>query len=207
MDINIDKVDTYNESVLFEKLRQVTMLENPEVFPYEKAYMSLERLDINELAPAQLYVLKSEINKVKILDWELSKLSVDMLNLNGFARIHLTINNNKYSIVDLLPPIVEESIEKNGKIYNIINDGMHRCYLSYMYHTNPKVVFIRGISKKTPYYAYPIPNRNWDKIEILDSIPENYIKKWHRVENNKSLYRNFNSSFINVGGPRGYSSN
>jgi len=34
-------------------------------------------------------------------------------------------------------------------------------------------------------------------------IPEGVLKKWHRIPDNKRLYRDFNSAFLNVGGPRG----
>jgi len=105
--------------------------------------------------------------------------------------------------VDLLPPVIEEFIEKNGRVVRIINDGMHRVYLAFLEWIVPQVIYVRGVPKNLPYYAFPIPEQDWTKIEIVDDIPARYIKKWHRIEKNKRLYRNFNSAFINVGGPRG----
>jgi hypothetical protein len=39
-------------------------------------------------------------------------------------------------------------------------------------------------------------------VEERDDLPPGYLKKWHRIENYHALYRNFNSAFSNVGGPR-----
>ena len=44
-------------------------------------------------------------------------------------------------------------------------------------------------------------------LQIMQDLPEGYIKKWHRIKNYKSLYRDFNTGFQNVGGPRGHFSN
>ncbi len=65
----------------------------------------------------------------------------------------------------------------------------------------PEVLLVRGIPKTLPYYAFPLPG-GWDKVEELDALPAGYLKKWHRIANYHALYRNFNSAFSNVGGPR-----
>jgi hypothetical protein len=80
-------------------------------------------------------------------------------------------------------------------------------YVARLEWKTPQVAYIRGIPAGYPYYAYPIPGDNcWDVVKILEGshIPSGLIKKWHRISDNKTLYRNFNSSFTNVGGPRGH---
>lgn len=103
--------------------------------------------------------------------------------------------------MDLLPPIVEESVENDGSVHLIINDGMHRVYMALREWFIPQVALIRGVPKDLPYYAFPVPG-GWDKVEERDDLPDGYLKKWHRIKNYYSLYRNFNSAFTNVGGPR-----
>lgn len=195
-------VELFPEEELIKRLRQVTMLEDRETKPYETAFISLERISVEDIFPTQLYVWKKELQKVRELEWQLQDKGVDMFSLNGFARLHLT---NQDEPIDLLPPIVEECIEKNHRITHVINDGMHRIYLAYLEWVIPQVVFVRGVPKHLPYYAFPVPAKDWSKIQLVDDIPEGMIKKWHRIKRNKLLYRDYNSSFMNVGGPRGYS--
>lgn len=198
--IEILKVERFTEKDLIDRLRGLTMLEDEKVYPYRDTFISLERISIEDIFPAQRYVLKEELLKVRELKWRLEKFGVDLFNLDGFVRMHLAGASEP---VDLLPPVVEENIERNGRIVNIVNDGMHRVYSAYLEWVIPQVVFVRGLPKHIPYYSFPIPDKDWTKIELIDEIPKNYIKKWHRTEQNKQLYRNFNSVFMNVGGPRG----
>jgi hypothetical protein len=68
------------------------------------------------------------------------------------------------------------------------------------------VVLVEDLPPQCPYYAYPIPGAApWDQVAVIegDKVPAGIIKKWHRTSDNKRLYRDFNSAFQNVGGPRG----
>ena len=67
----------------------------------------------------------------------------------------------------------------------------------------PEVVLIRGVPKNLPYYAFPVPG-GWNSVEEREDLPPGYLKKWHRIADYHSLYRNFNSAFKNVGGPRDF---
>lgn len=198
--MKIASAERYDENELIKRLRNVTMLEDKELYPYRHASISLEKICIEELHPPQRYVLKSELYKVRELKWELEKFNIDIFDIGGFVRITL---DNIAEPIDLLPPIIEEVIERNGRITHIINDGMHRVYMAYLEWVIPQVVFVRGLPKGVPYYSFPIPEQDWKQIEIRDDLPEGFIKKWHRIAQNKKLYRNFNSAFKNVGGPRG----
>jgi hypothetical protein len=200
MKMKITSVRLFDEKELVERLKNLTMLENDRLYPYRDAYISVEKICVEELHPPQRYVLKSELAKVRELKWRLEEHGVDMFDLKGFVRLSLEGSSEP---VDLLPPVVEEIVEKNGRITHIVNDGMHRIYAAYLEWVVPRVVYVRGLPRNAPYYAFAIPERDWTKIELRDDIPPTYIKKWHRIERNKTLYRNFNSVFSNVGGPRG----
>lgn len=198
--MNILNVEHFGADELLERLRNLTMLTDKETKPYENAFISLENISTEDLFPAQRYVLKSELYKVRDLKWALEEKGFDLFNLNGFVRLTLEGVDEP---VDLLPPVVEERIERNGRIVNIINDGMHRVYSAYLEWVIPQVIFVRGLPKNLPYYAYAIPEKDWTQIELRDDIPKTFVKKWHRIKENKKLYRDFNSTFKNVGGPRG----
>jgi hypothetical protein len=191
-------VERFSEADLIDRLREVTMLKAPEIKVYAMAFISLENVAADYLSPPQNYILRDELKKVRELKWALAEHEIDIFHLDGFVRLMLEGSDEP---VDLLPPIVEESIEKNGAVHLIVNDGMHRVYMALREWVIPQVALIRGIPKDFPYYAYPLPG-GWSKVEERDDLPANYLKKWHRIENYHSLYRNFNSAFSNVGGPR-----
>lgn len=197
--MRIKNVIYHSEDELISRLRDVRLLKKPDILIYKDCLISLEKISTDYLFPTQRYVLIQELEKVRNLQWALKELGYDMFCLNGFLEIWIDGSDQP---IALLPPVVEESIEANGAAIILINDGMHRLYLARQQWVVPQVVYIRGIPKEYPYYAYPNPKR-WEDIEIIDELPPNYIKKWHRIANYHSLYRNFNSAFSFVGAPRG----
>ncbi|MCE5198991.1 MAG: hypothetical protein ABFD54_18165 [Armatimonadota bacterium] len=201
--MNIERVEQHSVEELLANMRRVGMLTHPEDYPYENAQIELVSLHTNEIAPAQRYVLNCELMKVRDLQWALQEHGVDLFKLDGYASIWLEGYDDP---IDVLPPVVEESEEADGSVVRILNDGMHRVYLARMERTPIQVVYARNVPKQYPYYAFPLVN-GWADVEIMQDLPEGYIKKWHRIKNYKSLYRNFNSGFQNVGGPRGHFTN
>ncbi len=196
--MNIIKYEKFSEPELVQRLRQVTMLKSPETKVYSDTFISLEKISTDYMSPPQNYILREELKKVRELKWALEKIGIDIFELQGFVRITL---DSSAEPIDVLPPIVEESIEQDGSAHLLVNDGMHRVYMARREWITPQVVLIRGIPKHLPYYAYPAPG-GWNSVEERDDLPPGYLKKWHRIENYHSLYRNFNSAFTNVGGPR-----
>lgn len=195
----IEHVEHHTSERLIERLRQVTLLKQPEVKIYEQCTISIEKISPQCLYPTQRYVLIEELTKVRNLQWALRELGYDMFCLNGYLDIWF---KDLREPITLLPPVVEESIEGDGRIVALINDGMHRLYLAHRQWVVPQVVYIRGIPKEYPYYAYPNPFQ-WDGIDVINELSESYVKKWHRIRDYHSLYRNFNSAFSKVGAPRG----
>jgi len=197
--MQITQVERHGVDELIANMRRVSMLTQPDVFPYADAHIELETLHTGEIAPAQRYVLTQEILKVRDLRWALRDHDVDMFELNGYVTIRLEGYDEP---IDLLPPVVEHSAEADSGVVRILNDGLHRVYLARMERSIIQVVYVRNVPKQYPYYAFPLVN-GWDDVQIVSELPEGYIKKWHRIRDYKSLYRNFNSGFTNVGGPRG----
>lgn len=206
--MNITIVKRYQGSwgidQLIKRLRLVGMLKAEFTRPYKDAYISLEKVDVDCIAPPQNYVLNSELQGKLELKYALEKQDIDMYNLNGFVEFKVDgdLDENGEEIIrTLLPPVVEESVEADGMIVPVLNDGMHRCYLARTERRRMEIIYIRGVSKELPYYAYPIRG-GWNSVERINSLEKGYIKKWHRIQDNKKLYRNFDSAFYTCSKPR-----
>jgi len=197
--MDIQRVEHHTVEELIENMRNVGMLTRPETKLYADSVIELVTLHTNEIAPAQRYVLTQEILKVRDLRWALREHGVDLFKLDGYFTMWLQGYDEP---IDLLPPVIEQSAEADGSVVKILNDGMHRVYLARMERSPIQVVYVRHVPPQYPYYAYPLVN-GWDDVRIVQDLPGGYIKKWHRIANYKSLYRDFNTAFQNVGGPRG----
>lgn len=187
----------FSSKELFKKLKDVVMLEDYYTYVYRDTYMSNINIDPNSLFPCQFYISKKELDSKIQLQEAFREKGCDILNLDGYCEFKL---NNEPIYRTILPPIIEESIEADGKIYPLINDGMHRIYLAKLQKRRINIVYIRG--SKKPYYAYPLPN-GWADVRIVNEINKNLIKKIHRIQDNKKLYRNFDSVFHQCSSPRG----
>jgi hypothetical protein len=199
----VTRVEAHGPDELIARLRDVRMLKDPQAKPYARAKISLAALDYSAFRPAQRYVLGDNLLKVQHLEWELARHGHHPLALEGYLTLWTDRSGDP---IDLLPPVVEAIGESTGEFVNVINDGMHRLFAGRLEWRRPEVVLVEDLPAEYPYYAYPIPGASpWDQVAILEgsSIPVGLIKKWHRAADNKRLYRDFNSAFQNVGGPRG----
>ena len=197
--MDIIRVEHHSVEELLDNMRRVAMLTKPEELPYKSADIQLKTFDTDDIAPAQRYVLTHELTKVRDLRWSLREQGVDIFQLDGYVSIWLAGYDQP---IDVLPPVVEYSVEADSSAIRILNDGMHRVYLARMERTPIQVIYVEDVPEQYPYYAFPLVN-GWNDVEIVSELPHGYIKKWHRIKDYKSLYRNFNSGFTNVGGPRG----
>lgn len=198
MEIKIERVERHSKVELVTGLRRVTMLLDRDSRPYEQAGIDLVDRDPGRICPAQRYILRSELEKVQSLKWALEEHGINLFRLEGYVSIWLEGHDEG---IDVLPPIVEVSREANGAQLELLNDGMHRVYLARWQWSEVQVVLISGIPPQFPYYAYPLPDK-WAGVEVVSALEEGKLKKLHRIPNNKKLYRDFNSGFVNVGGPR-----
>ncbi|MFQ3548690.1 MAG: hypothetical protein SNJ70_02925 [Armatimonadota bacterium] len=201
--MKITKIEQHSIEELYTNLRKVQMMKAPEHKPYVNSQISLIKMHTDQIAPAQRYVLTQELMKVRDLRWELRDNGYDLFQLDGYLSIWLEGYDDP---IDVLPPVIEESAEADGSVVNILNDGMHRVYLARMERNPIQVIYIKDIPKEFPYYAFPLV-KGWNDVEIVSELPDGYIKKWHRIREYKTLYRDFNTGFQNVGGPRGHFTN
>lgn len=201
--MEIINLKRHSTEELIARLRKVPLLEQPEVMIYEQAFISLEQIHTDCLHPTQNYLWLQELRKTQKLGWSLAEQGVDLFRLDGFITYTVLQDDGSEATFDLYPPIVEESIEADGTLTLIINDGMHRLYLARLEWLVPQVTYIRGLPRAYPYYAYP-RRQGWEGLDLLADNPDSkvYLKKCHRLRHNKRLYRDFQAVFHNVGGPR-----
>lgn len=201
--MNIINVECHAAQELIDKLRRVPLLNQPDRLIYQNAFITLECIHTNGLHPPQNYIWLEELRKVQSLRWGLAAHGVDLFRLDGYVTYTVRQEDGSDATYDVYPPIIEESIEADGTVALIINDGMHRVYLARQEWVVPQVVYVRGVPKEYPYYAYPRPE-GWEGIDLLaeNPDPQTYLKKCHRRRENKRLYRDFQAVFANVGRSR-----
>jgi hypothetical protein len=100
--------------------------------------------------------------------------------------------------IPVIPPIIEESHEPDGRTALLIADGMHRVYAARSLGSPISVVVVRNLPREYPYYAYAEPD-GWDAVIELDELPDGFQKKEYRVPTNyHALFRNYNAIFPGV---------
>jgi hypothetical protein len=180
-------VETFSRDELLERISEVRLRGFDGARPYSRESLDLVSLSTDELAPAQRYVLRPTVQDIVSLREELLAHGLDMFALDGGAYVRGT---------PVIPPIVEESHEPDGRTVWIINDGIHRVYAARSLGLPITVVRAREVSH--PYYALALPG-GWSDVEELDELPERYEKKTYRDPSNyKALFREFNEVFPGV---------
>jgi hypothetical protein len=201
--MDIIALEHHPPEALIGCLRRVPLMERTDVLVYSQALISLEQIHPDCLNPPQNYIWLQELRKTQELRWSLADRGVDLFRLDGYVTYTVRLASGEEVVYDLYPPIVEESFEADGRLALIINDGMHRLYLARMEWVVPQVTYVRGIPKEYPYYAFPRPG-GWEGLDLLadNPDPQRYLKKCHRTQHNKKLYRDFQAVFQNVGRSR-----
>jgi hypothetical protein len=197
--MKISRHKAFNQTVLFDKLKNVTLMNNPEVLIYKEARLSVESVSPAELFPAQYYVLETELEKIRAIKEGLLEKGVDIFRLTGYVKYWLETDPS--TPIDILPPVVEASRNRDGEKVPLICDGMHRIYSAKKLGIPINVIYIQNIpEEKYPYYAWPNPD-GWTQVVEIDGLTEDYRKKAYRWEPplHKQLFRDFNTAFDNVG--------
>jgi hypothetical protein len=201
--MDIITLERHAPPALIAKLKEVPLLKQPDVFVYAQALITLEQIKTDSLNPAQNYIWLQELRKTQELRWSLAAQGVDLFRLDGYVTYTVRREDGTEEVYDLYPPIVEESVEADGTLALVINDGMHRLYLARLEWVVPQVAYIRGVPQEYPYYAYP-RKEGWSGLDLLAENPDprSYLKKCHRQRDNKRLFRDFQAVFQNVGRSR-----
>ncbi len=195
--MKILKVEKHSLDELVTNLRRVELLNNPDVKPYLDARIESRLMVTEGIRPAQRYLLEHEIQKITDLEFALFPHNIDLFDLQGYLTIYV---DGFDQTIDVLPPIVELSHETSGPV-NLLNDGMHRVWVARTKRRPIRVAHISGVDPNYPYYALPLAD-GWNDVQVIKELYDGFVKKYYRVDDPTSLYRNFNSAFTNVGAIR-----
>lgn len=166
---------------------------------YETATLTLEPpVETSTLAPAQRYVLRQDLETILSLRRLFADAGVDLFTLTGGLLFWLERDGQEEGPIPLTPPIIEESVEADGRTIRLINDGMHRVTAARRCGSPISIILARNVPREYPYYALPLPG-GWDEVTELPEIPDGYVKKAYRDPGNyKALFRDFNAVFDGI---------
>jgi hypothetical protein len=195
--VQILSVELFPADELLSRIQKTRLRGFEGAQPYIDASLELvEAVDTNALTPAQNYVLTAGVDKILELRTALLAKGVDIFTLNGGA--YVTTSDDPDERIPVIPPIVEESHEPDGRTVLLINDGMHRVFAARSLGLPISVVVVRGVPPEYPYYAFALKG-GWSQVTPLEELPDGYQKKEYRQPANYiSLFRDFNAIFPGV---------
>jgi hypothetical protein len=195
--LRVLSVERFDRAELLARLRRTRLRGFAGAQPYAAATLELSPAsDPAGLAPAQRYVLRAGVARILELRAALLAHGLDVFALDGGALVRTS--DAPEQPVPMIPPIVEESHEPDGRVVLVINDGIHRIFAARSLGLPIGVVVARGVPPEYPYYACATA-RGWSDVVELDELPDGFQKKTYRVpENYKALFREFNEVFPGV---------
>jgi hypothetical protein len=195
--VKILSVDRIERVELLSRLRRTRLLGFDGTQPYASATLELApATDTSALAPAQNYVLKSGVAKMLELRAALVPFGIDLFALDGGLSVRTADEPDEP--IPVIPPVVEESREPDGRTVLLVNDGLHRTFAARSVGLPISVVIARDVPREFPYYAFALPD-GWAGVALLDELPDRYQKKnYRRPDSYKSLFRDFNEHFPGV---------
>ena len=193
--LEVLSVEPFGRDELLSRLRGVRLPDGTEIYAGAQLEL-LPAVDTGTLAPAQRYVLRGGVATIVALREALLPHGVDTFALDGGAYVRLAGAPDER--VPVIPPVVEESVERDGRTLPVVNDGIHRVYAARSLGLPISVVMVRGGPEEYPYYAWALPG-GWAEVTELDELPDGFQKKDYRREDGyKSLFRQFNEVFPGV---------
>jgi len=189
--MRILKYETFSEQELLARLKRTRLRGHGQPEIYAEASLELiEQADPRMLAPAQRYVLAPDLNSILSLYEQFERRGIDIFALEGGL---LFWRDEEEGPIPLIPPVIEESVEPDGRRVQLINDGIHRVYCARKLGRRINVVVARGVPPEYPYYAYALQG-GWDEVAELSELPDGFQKKEYRdAQNYKALFRDFNA--------------
>ena len=198
--MHITKYELIPESELLGRLKQTRLkgFDQPQV--YRDATLEiLDQADPETLTPAQRFVLADGVQLVVDLHSAFAEQGLDIFRLRGGILFWPDgADTERDAPIPFVPPVVEESLEPDGRTVHIINDGLHRVYAARKLGRRINVVLARNVPKEYPYYAYALSD-GWASVEELAELQDGYQKKEYRIPGNyKALFRDFNAVFDGI---------
>jgi len=196
--MQITKYDLLAEAELLSRLKRTRLRGFDQAEVYRDATLEVVEADPESLTPAQRYVLQEGVQAILDVADAFEPRGIDVFALRGALLFWPEGSDPDGPPIPFLPPVIEESIERDGKKILLINDGIHRVYAARKRGRKLNVVLARNVPAEYPYYAYALPD-GWAQVDELAELQEGYQKKEYRnPENYKALFRDFNEIFEGV---------
>jgi len=198
--LELRSVEPFGSDELLATLRRTPMPGRDGARPYAEADLRIAAaVEPDNLAPAQRYVLRPGLRRTEALREALADHGIDLFALDGGAWV--TTRDAPGASGDrrpVLPPIVEASVEPDGRTVLLIADGIHRVFAARAAGVPIAVVVVRGVPASLPYYAYANAN-GWADVREIDALTPGFRKKTHREPDDpQALYRDYNAVFPGV---------
>ena len=196
--MQITKYDLLAEGELLSRLKHTRLRGFDRAEVYRDATLEVVEADPESLTPAQRYVLQEGVQAILDVADAFEPRGIDVFALRGALMFWPEGSDPEGPPIPFLPPVIEESIERDGRKILLINDGIHRVYAARKRRRKLNVVLARNVPAEYPYYAYALPE-GWAQVDELAELQEGYQKKEYRnPENYKALFRDFNEIFEGV---------
>ena len=196
--MQITKYDLLAEGELLSRLKRTRLRGFDRAEVYRDATLEVVEADPESLTPAQRYVLQEGVQAILDVADAFEPRGIDVFALRGALLFWPEGSDPDGPPIPFLPPVIEESIERDGRKILLINDGIHRVYAARKRGRKLNVVLARNVPAEYPYYAYALPD-GWAQVDELAELQEGYQKKEYRnPENYKALFRDFNEIFEGV---------
>ena len=196
--MQITKYDLLAEGELLSRLKRTRLRGFDRAEVYRDATLEVVEADPESLTPAQRYVLQEGVQAILDVADAFEPRGIDVFALRGALLFWPEGSDPEGPPIPFLPPVIEESIERDGRKILLINDGIHRVYAARKRGRKLNVVLARNVPAEYPYYAYALPE-GWAQVDELAELQEGYQKKEYRnPENYKALFRDFNEIFEGV---------
>lgn len=193
--LEIVDVEPIGRAELLAALRTTRLRDGAPLYADARLALS-PAVDPDVLAPAQRYVLAPGIEKIIELRTALLDAGVDIFALDG--GVWVRTSDDPGERVPVIPPVVEESLERDGRTVMVIADGIHRVYAARAVGSPIAVVTVHGVPAEHPYYADALVD-GWAGVRELTELPDGFQKKsYRRPGNYKSLFRDYNAVFPGV---------
>jgi len=196
--MQITKYVLLAEGELLSRLKHTRLRGFDRAEVYRDATLEVVEADPESLTPAQRYVLQEGVQAILDVADAFEPRGIDVFALRGALMFWPEGSDPEGPPIPFLPPVIEESIERDGRKILLINDGIHRVYAARKRGRKLNVVLARNVPAEYPYYAYALPD-GWAQVDELAELQEGYQKKEYRnPENYKALFRDFNEIFEGI---------
>src|SRR5690349_7853749 len=175
--MQVIKHELLTEADLLSRLKRTRLRGFDRAEVYRDATLEILETDTDALVPAQRYVLQDGVQAILDVADAFEPRGVDIFALRGALLFWPEGSDaEKDPPIPFLPPVIEESVEPDGRTVLLINDGIHRVYAARKRKRKINVVVARKVPPQYPYYAYAIPE-GWSRVEELKELTEGYQKK------------------------------